>query len=249
MLQNQTIRSILSKDWSYGAALHRLGIPFYHHENDTLAEACAYRRIHLPAILKSLELFQQDLEHSPLKTLKRESVSVIIAYLRHSHQVFINQKLPYFQDLIQHLDSRKIQNPALVKDLQLVFPLFAEDFIHHIHEEEDLFFGYILGLEKSLYEQKNQGLLFLEMQKHSIQQFALDHDTHDDEMEGIRHITNNYDLGPAPSLHLEVLFMELKAFEQELLEHAAIENEILFPKALLLEGRIRARIAQQKNLN
>lgn len=87
------------------------------------------------------------------------------------------------------------------------------------------------------------------MKKHSIQKYAMDHDTHDDEMQGIRTITNDYTLDPQYGLHMKVVFAELKSFEQELQLHARIENEILFPKALVLEKEIEDKLNQTSKLN
>ena len=50
-------------------------------------------------------------------------------------------------------------------------------------------------------------------------------------------------------LHLRVLFGELQLLERDLQEHARIENEILFPKAITLEGRIHKMMGDAARLN
>ena len=40
-------------------------------------------------------------------------------------------------------------------------------------------------------------------------------------------------------LHIKVIYNELKDFEKSLITHARIENEILFPKAMSLETRVK----------
>jgi regulator of cell morphogenesis and NO signaling len=87
------------------------------------------------------------------------------------------------------------------------------------------------------------------MEKHSIQRYAMDHDAHDDEMRGIREITNDYTPEPAAGQRIKVIFLELQAFEQELQTHARIEDEILFPKALLLESEIKQMLGKATKLN
>ena len=125
------------------------------------------------------------------------------------------------------------------RDLKIVFPLFVEDFIEHIYEEEDTLFHFILALEKASKGNFSPGKLYYLLEKNSVQKFALEHEAHDDEMEGIRKITRNYGLLPNAPLHVKVIYNELKAFEKSLMTHARIENEILFPKAMAIEGKVR----------
>lgn len=77
------------------------------------------------------------------------------------------------------------------------------------------------------------------MEKHSLQNCALEHEAHDDEMAGIRRITKDYFITPDAPLHIKVIFTELINFEKSLQVHARIENEILFPKALSLENEVK----------
>jgi regulator of cell morphogenesis and NO signaling len=188
-------------------------------------------------VIQSLESIS-DPAHAAYSNIPVDElpVDLVIEYLKHAHHLFIKQKLPYIARLIEKL------TPAvtpLAKDLQIVFPLFVEDFIHHIYEEEDTLFTYITLLASVKKKKTHANKVFLEMEKHSLQKYALDHDTHDDEMQGIRKITNDYALDKKPSLHVKVIYSELIAFEQELKLHARIENEVLFPKALALEKEIR----------
>jgi len=82
-----------------------------------------------------------------------------------------------------------------------------------------------------------------------MQRFAMDHEAHDDEMNGIRKITRDYFLPPNCPLHIKVLYSELKAFEQSLITHARIENEILFPKAMALEHQVKKMLEEKVKWN
>jgi regulator of cell morphogenesis and NO signaling len=117
--------------------------------------------------------------------------------------------------------------------------LFVEEFIEHIYEEEDTLFVYIQALERATKKQCNPSKLFYLMEKNSVQKFAMEHEMHDDVMDGIRRITKNYSLDSRSPLHVKVIYNELKEFEKSLITHARIENEILFPKAMVLENKVK----------
>jgi regulator of cell morphogenesis and NO signaling len=87
------------------------------------------------------------------------------------------------------------------------------------------------------------------MEKNSVQKFAMEHEAHDDEMVGIRKITRDYELDSNSPLHVKVIYNELKAFEKSLITHATIENEILFPKAMALENKVKQLFFEKVKFN
>jgi regulator of cell morphogenesis and NO signaling len=77
----------------------------------------------------------------------------------------------------------------------------------------------------------------------------MDHEVHDDEMAGIRKITKDYELRPDAPLQIKVIYNELKEFEKSLITHARIENEILFPKAMALERKVKETFFDKAKFN
>jgi regulator of cell morphogenesis and NO signaling len=78
---------------------------------------------------------------------------------------------------------------------------------------------------------------------------AVEHDAHDDEMRGIRKLTNDYQVVNSASLSLRILYRELQKLESELLIHAKIENDLLFPKAVELEREVKRKLSLQIKSN
>lgn len=181
--------------------------------------------------------------------LNEYPIDLVIEYLKHTHYIFIKEKLPYIAHLIENLEDKNNVLGTLEKDLQFVFPLFVEDFIHHIYQEEDNLFSYILLLSKFASGQGNPSKVYFEIEKQSLQKHAVEHEEHDDEMRGIRKITNNYSFSGNSPLHIRVIFSELRRLEKELITHARVENEILFPKALMLERQVKQRMHEKIQYN
>ena len=243
MLASASIASIIQQHYPNAFVLYSLGIDFFAVEEKTLQEVCIERNLDISYILRLLKEPQEQVQPD-VRKLKKASIEGVLSYLKHQHIVFLQKKIPFVAHLIEKLRKKDASNNQLIVDLQLMFPLFAEDFIHHIHEEEDTFFYYISVLLK------NQPQKLYELQqKFSIQSFALAHDTHDDEMQGIRQLTKNYQLPLGASLHLKVVYWNLEDLEKQLQMHAYIENEILFPKALVLENKVKNEWIEQSKWN
>jgi len=145
-------------------------------------------------------------------------------------------QLPYIADLIENIDPVYFDNAELATDLKFVFPLFAKDFIHHIYEEEASSFAFIHRLHQAVEKRNfNPGKLFFDLKCNSIKRYAEEHLEEDDEMAGIREMTNDYHISAETSTYTKVIYSELKKFEADLQVHANLENNVLVKKAYDLE--------------
>lgn len=249
LLANHKISQLVRDNHRYASVLYYLGIHFFDYSRETLAQVCQDRGLDLQTVVNSLESVSKPETNSGGLPLRNLPVDVIVEYLKHSHHIFIKDRLRFIADLIHHLPAATAEG-GVVNDLKFVFPLFVEDFIIHVYEEEDTLFKYVKQLYKFAQgDLINPGILHHHMQQFSLQEFVLDHEIHDDEMAGIRQITQDYHRESDMSLHLQTVYAELEAFEQELIAHAAIENNILFPKALHLEKKAKDILSDTSRLN
>jgi len=243
---NKRISEIVDENYAYASVLYYFGIKFYDYNEKTLEQVCQEKGLDVTQVIDSLENLPAD-EAEDNPTLSTLPVDVVVEYLKHTHFVFIKERLPYLSKLIKNLP--KHQHADIAEDLQFIFPLFVEDLIYHIYQEEDELFKYIMSLHATLKSPQQTNQLYFDLEKYSIQDFAVGHDVDDDEMKGIRHITDNYNTLSINSLHLRVIYAELQHFEKELMTHARIENEILFPKALMLEKQVLKFFKDKSPLN
>jgi regulator of cell morphogenesis and NO signaling len=237
------INELVDENYVYASVLYHLGIKFYNYSDETLEQVCKEHGLNVDSVIRNLESVAREGQEHGLKLLTYP-LDLIIEYLKHTHHLFVKRRLPYLAKIIETLDEGE-HYQSICDDLKFVFPLFVEDFIHHIYEEEDNLFGYIINLEKFIDGKLTPGQIYYEMEKYSVRKYAIEHEVHDDEMNGIRRITKNYQTGPHTSLHVNVVFAELQAFERELKTHSRIENEIFFPKAIELE-RLAVKIFRKK---
>lgn len=236
-VQNKKIKELISENYLFASILYFFGIEFYNYSENTLEQVCKEKGLQVSIVISSLEEAVKS-EATVNASLIDFPVDLLIEYLKHAHYTFVKQRLPYLAKCIDKFDLKQ-ENYPLAKDLKFVFPLFLEDFIRHIYEEEDQLFSYILSLQQVLNNNLNVNKLYFQMEKHSLHDFAIEHSSHEDEMSGMRRITNNYDLSNCENIFMKVILSELKALDQELKTHARIEDEILFPKALILEKEVK----------
>ena len=242
-LKDSTLTEIVSQNYVYASILYYFGIKFFEFSDHTLSEVCEKKGIDTSRVVK--ELSKPVGENLKPDRLSSFPIDLLVEVLKHNHYTYAKKKLPYLSNLVASLDS---QHPV-ERDLKLLFPMFMEDFIKHIYEEEDSFFKYAIELYKAASGKVGFGRLFFLMKNNSVTEFANEHEAHDDVMGGIRKLTDDYRIDKNTSLQLQVIYKELQAFEDELMNHAHAENNILFPKALGLENEMRKVIETSSKLN
>lgn len=244
LMLNKNIVQLVDENFIYARALHYLGIRFMDFTDKTLIEVCRQRSININIVLKTLDSFIKNVE-TEQTDLNAFPIGLIVGYLKHSHHTFIKDRLPYIHSLIDSLTIDTLQNSDL-KDLHLIFPVFLEDFIKHIYEEEDTLFGYIQSLEKfDIHDQKSISEVIIGSYKHSLKEISKEH-SEEDEMEGLREMISCIMDQTNDDVVVKTIVKELLAFDEELDNHAHIENDILFPKVIALEEKV---LSQLKDLS
>jgi regulator of cell morphogenesis and NO signaling len=247
-LKNRKIGELVDQNNVRAYVLYYMGIKFYENPEQTLDQVCKEKGLKVEQVVGELESPGENFREADLPLISYP-IDLIIEYLKHAHFLFVKHKLPYIARLVESFKANHDAYNLVEKDLKVLFPLFLEDFIHHIYEEEDTLFTYIKLLERAARGKYNPSRLYYKMERNSLQRFAMEHEAHDDEMEGIRKITRDYYLAPGAPLHVRVIFTELIAFEKSLQTHARIENEILFPKAMALENEVKKLFTEKVKSN
>lgn len=242
---SKTISQLVTDNQYIASALHFLGIHFDKYNDNTLEEICQARGWNITLIENRIEEILKDSNQD--LNVNSLPLELLIEYLKHSHYVFIKQRLPFLTEMVNNFDS---ESEEIKNELKFVFPLFVHDFIEHIYEEEDTVFGYINSLIKAEKGVESHLLqLQTKMLSISVKHFQIDHEIHDDQLKGIRRMTNNFEILESYDLPTKIVFAELKKMDRELHYHAKIENEILFPKALALERKVLGIINSKIPLN
>lgn len=239
---NKNINQLIRDNFRWARALDSYGINFTEHSNHSLEAACFAAGVSTSSIISKFSKLE-SVQFLELDAINSYPIDLIIQYLKHHHFRYIKEQLPFIRRMIEQLKPEQFSDNDLISDLKFIFPLFLEDFIHHIYEEEDNLFSYILDLHRISTKASFSGQVYFAMERQSIQEHALEHSEDDDEMRGIRGIVGQYDIKNIESTHLKVIFEELISFDNELELHARIENEILFPKALNLEKKVKQQFS------
>lgn len=246
-IPKNSIGDLVEQNYVFAAVLHFFGISFFQYEEKSLDEVCKKFKVNPLQIMAELENWAMQKEPSR-EELYFHPIEVLVEYLKKKHHYFLRHELPFLSNMISGILPKK-QYEGLLSDMRLMFPLFVDDFIHHIHEEENTLFRRISLLHQIERGEFNLVDALTLLNTTPISDLAEEHEVHDDEMEGIRKLTSDYLLVTPAPVAIKVLYHELQNFEKELVIHARIENDLLFPKAIELEKDVKRKLIDKIKSN
>lgn len=236
LLQKQ-IGELVAQDYRTAAIFSNYGIDFCCKGNRQIEEVCNKKKINtvqieaeLDAILNAKTTGEPDFKQWPL--------DLLADYVEKTHHRYVESKS---QPLLQFLDKlckvHGARHPELFT-INKAFIELAQELASHMKKEELILFPFIKKLvQAELTNQKIDQPHFGSVEN-PIDMMEHEHETAGNLLRIIEKETNNYQ-PPADACNTyRVTFAMLKEFEEDLHKHIHLENNILFPKSILLEKRL-----------
>jgi regulator of cell morphogenesis and NO signaling len=231
----RTVGEVVAADFRTAAVFERFGIDFCCSGRRTLEEACRAAAAEPDAVVRALDALppagdtDDDLTQWPIPRL--------IDFILSTHHAYVRSAMP---DIARHLAKLTEVHGARHPELSRVVAYFDQivgDLSQHMMKEEQVLFPYVRELaereESCGRTQSPFGTV-----ANPIRMMEREHQEVGDAMRIIRELTRGY-AAPEDGCTTYVISMaELHEFERDLHRHVHLENNVLFPAALRIEGRL-----------
>jgi regulator of cell morphogenesis and NO signaling len=200
-----------------------------------LAEACQ-------AANRSIEEVTAALENSELTSLDKDwrgaPLSELAQHIVDTHHVLTQAEIARLTGLIAKVVAVHGQNHPELSRVQTTFAGLAEELREHMRKEEDLLFPYIAQMEEAARRRRRPPEPMFGTVQNPVAIMTMEHEASGQALERIRETTKNYALPSDACASYQALYQALPAFAADLHQHIHLENNILFPRAIELEGEI-----------
>ncbi|MBE8723805.1 iron-sulfur cluster repair di-iron protein [Flavobacterium hungaricum] len=233
-LKNKTIGSFVADDFRTAAVFSKYKIDFCCKGNRTVTEVCEKQQIDADVLLQNINEVLQS-ENSGNIDFNSWPLDLLADYVEKTHHRYVEEKtnvlLPFLDKLCKVHGGG---HPELFRINEL-FIGCAGELSQHMKKEELVLFPFVKRMVKT---KGSDGILAQPSFGTVSNPIAMMMNEHDNEGERFREIaalTNNYTPPADACTTYRVTFAMLKEFEEDLHKHIHLENNILFPKAVLLE--------------
>ncbi|MEO8111938.1 MAG: iron-sulfur cluster repair di-iron protein [Ginsengibacter sp.] len=231
----ETVGSVAAKDYRKAEIFKKLGIDFCCGGNTTLKKASEEAGIseeELRSQLAACDLFQRKTFSQDFNKWK---LDFLTDYIINTHHLYIKENVPVISDMALKVATHHEKNHPELTNLQINIRRFLEDMLSHMKKEEQALFPKI----KQLVSNKNNAGEKVSLQagcvKSAVWAMQREHETSGEDLQFFRKLTHDYLLPEDACNSYKFLFEKMKEFEEDLIQHIHLENNILFPKAVQLE--------------
>jgi regulator of cell morphogenesis and NO signaling len=190
----------------------------------------------LSAVIPQNALTHQAAEADTALYLSAEKwpLPYLVDYILQNHHFYVTDALPRIMGLLEKVVTEYgLVHPPL-EEVYQTFRSLSMQLISQMRKEEMILFPYITILAKQKDTTKEDCCTSVSLSS-LLQEIEEEHHTIEQNLAGIRRLTQNFMLPPQVCNSYDLLWQWLEKFEKDIYQHEYLENNILFPKALALE--------------
>jgi len=233
----KTVRELTLEIPGATRVFEKAGIDYCCGGGEAFQDACASAGVSTEEVVRSLEQAGKSTALSADAThWLTQSLSELTSYIVAKHHVFTRDELTRLDALMSKVCSVHGQNHSELFRIQSLFEDLNRDLIPHMQKEETVLFPYIEQMEAAVIAGKPAPVPFFGTVQNPIRMMMMEHETVGEILKQIRQISGGFSVPPDGCISYETLYKAMDALEHDLHEHIHLENNILFPRAVEMEG-------------
>jgi regulator of cell morphogenesis and NO signaling len=232
-----TLAELISRQTGAAAIFEKYHLDFCCKGKRTLADACNSQGIDLEEVAEKLDVvFQKQADNS--EDFRNMPLDRLADYIVYKHHSYVREMIPILTAHTQKVAEKHGENNTNLVRIAKLWQEVAAELTQHMFKEENILFPYI----KRLMNAERQGdEVFMPRQafiSNPIRVMELEHDRAGELLKEIRALSDDYTPPLTACTTYRLSFNELREFEEDLHRHIHLENNLLFPKAIALEGSL-----------
>ena len=138
--------------------------------------------------------------------------------------------------LIEKVNNAHGQNHPELARLRSLFATLSAELEPHMVKEERVLFPYVVQMEDAMRRERTHPYPPFGTVANPVRMMMLEHETAGQLLREMREVTGNYAIPPDACISYQTLYEALDGFEKDLHQHIHLENNILFPRSVEMEG-------------
>lgn len=237
----KTVRVMVAKDYRKAKVFRKHGLDCAWKGDRTLEEVAKEGNISIEVLQKELAAAEDDFSGViPSLDYYHWDMAFLADYVLKTHHRYVRDHAEEISAIAEEVGKKHGKDFPELSELGSSVRPMIEDFIVHMSKEENVLFPaikYMLGLLQRGEKQAGPGGDIAR----GIAKMEEEHDETKAYLQRFRQITNNYRLPVGACEAHKQLYRNLEMFENDSFLHVHLENNILFPKTIILERMISGK--------
>lgn len=235
--QEIKVAEIVSENIKTAHIFKKYGIDFCCGGGISIAKACEKKNVNINDLM--IELESIDNKTVPSQNYNNWKLDFLIDYIVNTHHSYVIDSFEILDSYTAKVSKVHGEHHPSVLEIERIYKEVKNELLIHMQKEEKILFPYIKQLvvcskEKTPLLKPHFGTV-----RNPIQMMQQEHENVGDFLKEIAALTMNYTAPDGACNTFKALYAKLDEFEQDLHLHIHLENNILFPKAIILEASMQ----------
>jgi regulator of cell morphogenesis and NO signaling len=233
----RTVRELVLENPQATRVLEKVGIDYCCGGGKSLEEACAAAKISVDEVIDSLELAEEQARAQQKdRNWQREPLADLVAHINSTHHKYTREEIARLGPLFDKVVSVHGKNHSELQHVRAAFRGLAQELTMHMMKEEAVLFPYIIRLEEAVIQKEPVLPPPFGSVQNPVAMMMQEHDSAGDALKAMRQASAGYTPPGDACISYQALYRALADFEKDLHQHIHLENNILFPRAIAMEG-------------
>jgi regulator of cell morphogenesis and NO signaling len=232
----KTVREWALENPAATRVFEKVGIDYCCGGNKSLEQACRAANLPLDEVVDALDAAEQSARAvRSERSWHTEPLADLISHIKNIHHKFTREEIGRLGPLFAKVCSVHGKNHPELLQMAATFDGLAQELTTHMMREDMVLFPYIAKMEEAVI----QGEPVLPPPFGSVQNpvsmMEHEHDSAGNALRAMREAGGGYEAPSDACVSYQTLYTALAEFEADLHQHIHLENNILFPRAIVME--------------
>ncbi|MRT16107.1 iron-sulfur cluster repair di-iron protein [Vitellibacter sp. q18] len=236
-LQERTVADVVTENIKAAHIFKKHGIDFCCGGGISIARACEKAKVD-PAVLEQ-ELLNLDKVQDRAHDYNSWKLDFLADHIINVHHHYVEESSPLLLQYSKRVNHVHGHHYTELAEIEALVTQVVQAMAAHQRKEELILFPFIKKLVTAERENGEVPAIHFGTVENPIKMMEEEHEEAGEIMRKIAKLSNNYTPPQGACNTYRAFYAKLDEFEQDLHQHIHLENNILFPKALNLEKRLK----------
>ncbi len=203
-----------------------------------VAEACQKAGVDPATVVAELEELLDRSADETAGTAERMKPTELVEHIIATHHAFTRTEVTRLIPLAEKVANRHGETHPELIQIRDIFQQMGEELLVHMRKEEAMLFPYIQRLAIAAERGLPAPMAPFGSVENPVRMMMFEHDQAGEQLRQIRDLSSDYLVPDGACPSYSGLYAGLEALEQDLHQHIHLENNVLFPESIRLEGRL-----------
>ena len=233
----RTVREIALEMPGATRIFEKMGIDYCCGGAKPITEACLAAGVTVAEVARSIEQYEASSQASAeSRDWQCESLGSLITHIENKHHRFTREEFDSIEPLLAKVCSVYGEKRPELLQVQVLFGELTRELLLHMNKEENILFPYIIQMETAASAGLSAPVPIFGTVRNPVRMMMTEHDGAGDVLRRIRQLSNDFNPPADACVSYQTLFSRFEELEQDLHQHIHLENNILFPRAIEMEG-------------